>query len=172
METLEYTQAGKPKSAAPPGRPSLLEIDPNLARKIIYRLADGHSMQQSPITRNKHSYPAHMGARRGQQESGAMHDIAVAVKRSKENRGFGGKHSKVDGAPLPANTDSATAPVPVPDERPASDDSVPEESARIGVKAWSSNFLDPWIDGELCADQLDHCRFADDDGGLGNLRIQ
>ena len=89
------------------------------------------------------------------QESGPMHDIAVAVKRSKENRGFGGKHSKVDGAALPANTDSATAPVPVPDERPASDNSVPEEFARIGVKAWSSNFLDPWIDGELRADQLD-----------------
>jgi hypothetical protein len=155
LETLDYTQAGKPKKRGSAGRPSRLEIDPNLGRKIIHRLHEGHSMQEVADQLEINIRSLRMWARAGdRQGSGPMHEIAVAVKLSKAKRGFGGEHSKVDLAALPADTNPATA-APLPDEKPPSDNSVPEDPAGTGVNAWSSDFLDRWNVGELSPGQLE-----------------
>ncbi len=155
METLEYTQAGKPKQRGGAGRPSLLEIDPNLARKIIYRLAEGHSMQQIASDFEINIRTLRMWARAGdQQESGPLHDIAVAINRSKAARGVGDKHPQANGVPAPSNHRQATA-SPTPDDEPASDGLAPQEPAATEAKPWSSDCLHPWDARELSAEQLE-----------------
>jgi hypothetical protein len=154
METLEYTQAGKPKKQGGAGRRSRLEIDPNLARKIIYRLAEGYSMQQTADDLEINIRTLRMWARVGdQQESGPLHDIAVAINRSKATRGFGDKHPQANGAPTPSDRGQATTSA-TPHEEPASDGLPPQEPAATEAKHWSSDCLHPWDASELSTEQL------------------
>jgi hypothetical protein len=83
------------------GRPSKLEQDPTLASRIIKLLDAGLSMQQAADQLKIGIRTLRDWARAGEKvDHGPLHDIALAVERSKNNRGFGTeKHARSSSSP-------------------------------------------------------------------------
>ncbi len=90
--TLSHTQSGALKKRGGPGRPSELERRPNLVAAIVNGLDDGKSMREVAEENEIGVRTLHDWARSGERlQSGPMHEIALAVERSKRRRGFGKK---------------------------------------------------------------------------------
>jgi hypothetical protein len=145
--------ADREKATRPLGRPSMLDLDPTLAPRIVNLLKEGLSLQQVADQLRISIRTLRNWVREGERlESGPRHDIAAAANASMERRGFAHRRPSSD-----PQLDALRPPVPQEAVAPGSGQTPIAEAPAAAAygPAWSNDCLLPWSGNALRLEALD-----------------